>query len=435
MKKFIYFIPILVILLAPAACTLDKIKGDRAAESALIDVVITMPEDFEEYGLEGYTIEFRNNNIGFRYLRQTNANGAVAQELEFGSYQVMVKGEITTPGGKAAVSGQVQIIFDAAFDRSKPLVIDASVNMLSPIIISEFYGTGSTNALGVNFNRDRYIIIYNNSPDVQYLDGVGFGFHQTANSIANPVNYTNADGTPWDSIPHGWGFIIPGSGTDHPMQPGGEAIFVLNAIDHTLTANAGPLFVNLARENVWALYRPDPPSATTLQDAPQSPSNTAFSYLEGQGTMVALSNTSPALFIYKFEGLSATLDTYEKVALDYVKDGAVAGRSGGHVQFSPPGLTSLRVIKIPKEWVLDAVEVRQAGTFYKRFPASLEAGSVFCPPSYSGVTLRRKVNEVLSAEYGFTVYQDTNNSEDDWISLESIPEADFVLHRPTLLER
>ena len=413
MKKYLF----LFVLLALASCTLDNLKGTMKNESAVINVAITLPENFVEYGLGGYTVEFRNTNFGFRYLKQTDNEGKVSQEIEYGTYTVIVRGEITTPGGKALVSGQVPIIFNADYNHSSPLTLNTSVNMLSPLILSEIYFTNSLWANGTTgYTKDKYFVVHNNTPEVQYMDGVGLGFHNSYNS--NALNrYTKADGTPRDLIPHAWGFIVPGSGTDHPLLPGEDAIFALSAVNHTAISGAGPLFVNLARENVWAMYRSETPNATTMQDPPQAPANLAFGYFPGQGTAVTVSTSSPAVFIYKFQGLSATLNTYEKVAMDYVKDGATPGVDGSHVQFALPNLTSLPVINIPKEWVLDGVEIYRADPFYKRFPSTIETGRIMGPLQYSGISLIRKVNETLSAEYGFTVYQDTNNSEADWIEI------------------
>ncbi|MDR2585144.1 MAG: DUF4876 domain-containing protein [Prevotellaceae bacterium] len=422
MKKIIFLIPCIILLLVVAACSLDEMKGGTEQTSGVVNMAITLPQDFEAYGLSGYTVEFRNTNLGFRYLRQTDAEGKVSQEIEYGPYQVVVRGEITTPGGKAIVSGQASIVFNADYKNTIPLVVDASVNMLSPIILSEIFFSNSRFETGANFAKDKYFVVHNNTPEVQYLDGVGIGFHQAANS--NGTNYyVKADGvTPRDSVPHQWAFIIPGSGKDHPLQPGEDAIFALNAVDHTALEGAGPLFVNLARENVWATYRSEAP-ATTGQDPPQPPSKLAFSYFTpGLGNQVIISVTSPAVFIYRFEGLSAILDTYEKVAMDYVKNPPVPGKDGGHVQFQPGGnnpLTSQPVVNIPKEWVLDGVEIHNGNAvFNKRFPTSIETGRLLGPAQYSGMSLIRKVNEVLSAEYGFTVYQDTNNSEEDWITID-----------------
>jgi len=420
MKKIIFFITCAITLLVLPSCTLENIKGSPGLDSALIDVAITLPEAYTEYGLEGYTVEFRNTNFGFRYLKQTNSQGKVNQELEFGSYTIMVRGEIVTPSGKALVNGQAPIVFNAEYNNTSPLTIHTSVNLLSPLIFSEIYFTNSLWANGTTgYTRDRYFVVHNNTPEVQYLDGVGFGTHISYNSNALNRWVKEDDITPRDSIPHSWAFIIPGSGTDHPLLPGEDAIFAFSAVDHTAVAGAGPLFVNLARENVWALYNGEAPGATTGHDPPQFPANLAFLYFAGAGNQVTLSISSPALFIYKLEGLSPTLDTYEKVALDYVKDGPVAGKDGGRVQYSLPNLTATPVVKIPKEWVLDGIEIYRGDPFYKRFPATVETGRAVGPVQYSGISLVRKINETLTAEYGFTVYQDTNNSEEDWIEVEA----------------
>ena len=55
----------------------------------------------------------------------------------------------------------------------------------------------------------------------------------------------------------------------------------------------------------------------------------------------------------------------------------------------------------------------------KRIPATIDAGAVSLSETFKGRTLMRKADESLSAEQGFEVLQDTNNSTEDFYERET----------------
>ena len=87
----------------------------------------------------------------------------------------------------------------------------------------------------------------------------------------------------------------------------------------------------------------------------------------------------------------------------------------GSIQYIP-GSTSLKVLCVPIDWVLDAVEVfnGQSSGNMKRVATVLDAGYVTLEGSYMGHSLVRKKDEEKSAEAGYEVLLDTNNSSKDF---------------------
>ena len=81
-----------------------------------------------------------------------------------------------------------------------------------------------------------------------------------------------------------------------------------------------------------------------------------------------------------------------------------------------PGSTVDNVVKIPFEWVLDAVEVFDARSSnnQKRLVPSLDAGYVFQTDLYMGRSLMRQVDETASQVSGYEILVDTNNSLNDF---------------------
>jgi hypothetical protein len=119
----------------------------------------------------------------------------------------------------------------------------------------------------------------------------------------------------------------------------------------------------------------------------------------GQANAYAVSISSPVIIIFRAQGTTIQ---------DFVlEDGSV---------IQMPGSTSEQVVCVPDEWVIDGVEVfdgRQSNNS-KRLPSAIDAGYVTQSDIYKGHTLYRYTDEDATAEYGFEVLTDTNNSSNDF---------------------
>ena len=81
-----------------------------------------------------------------------------------------------------------------------------------------------------------------------------------------------------------------------------------------------------------------------------------------------------------------------------------------------PGSTDEKIVKLPLDWVVDAVEVftNNINGSTKRLNPLLDAGYVRLSESYQGRVLYRRVNSAMSEKRGYEVLQDTNNSSADF---------------------
>ena len=177
------------------------------------------------------------------------------------------------------------------------------------------------------------------------------------------------------------------------------------AIDHTAEY---PLSVNLNRPDVFALYDSVLFPNATYHPAP-GPLVQAARYLDiiiktGQANAYTLSVNSPTFILFRApSGVNIR---------DYVQ-------LSEHQPQVPGGAE--KVIAIPRDWVGDGVEVFNGGSSgnQKRLPATIDAGAVSLSETFKGRTLMRKADESLSAEQGFEVLQDTNNSTEDFYERET----------------
>jgi hypothetical protein len=85
-----------------------------------------------------------------------------------------------------------------------------------------------------------------------------------------------------------------------------------------------------------------------------------------------------------------------------------------------PGSSIDNVVKVPYEWVYDAVEVFDARSTNntKRLAPAMDAGYVLQTDTYLGRSLMRHTDESASAVAGYEILVDTNNSMNDFYETE-----------------
>ena len=400
MKRLIY---ILSIVLAAVSCA--DIRHVNPYEEGLY--VLTVTTDWPEGSFErsGAEVRVEDMNTGSRYVSKTDTEGIASFSLPNGLYRVNINGR---EGGN---------IFNAAADKivlsgkDMTLNLRVSVSRSGAIVIKEIYCGGCRKLPQEgNYQYDQYFILHNNDYQVQYLDGLCFG-------TLSPYNSTGS--SPWVSkdpvtgdtvypeflpiIQAVWRF--PGDGDDFPLQPGEDAVICLKgAVDH---AAQYPLSVNLNRPGYFVCYNSTYFPNTTSHPAPGDQIS-VDRYLNvvvktGKANAYTLSISSPTLVIFRSEGVAIE---------DYVRQGDTI--------IPVPGSTVDNVVKVPYEWVVDAVEVFDgtSSTNSKRLAPSVDAGYVTQTDLYLGRSMMRKTDEHASAAAGYEILVDTNNSLNDFYESE-----------------
>ena len=394
MKRLIY---ILSIVLAAVSCA-DIRQGNPYQDGLHVLTVTTdWPEgEFERSGAE---VRVEDMNTGSRYVSETDDNGLVRFSLPNGLYRINLSGRSDKE------------VFNAAADKivlsGEDLEVGLSimVSKAGSIVIKEIYCGGCKKfPQEGDYQADQYIILHNNDFDVQYLDGICFG-------TLSPYNATGSN--PWiqngelpDFIPviqAVWQF--PGDGDDFPLQPGEDAVLCLRgAIDHTTQY---PLSVNLNKPGYFVCYNPTYFTNTSYHPAPGNLIS-QDRYLEvviktGQANAYTLSNSSPAVIIFRAQ--ETTIQEHVLVPENVIQ---------------VPGSNVDRVVKVPFDWVLDAVEVfdGRSANNQKRLAPSLDAGYITLTDVFRGHSLMRSVDQTASANSGYEVLADTNNSVNDFYESE-----------------
>ena len=360
-----------------AGCDNGNDDGDDNGSKKLqLTVNLTAPTGYEASQLPAMTVTAVNSDKELTYTETTAAGAtSVTFEVSSGQYQITATGRysatITFTGAATA----------DVFDDKSATVALTEVNK-SPLVFKEVYSTSYNYKL-----NDTYMEIVNNSDEVQYLDQVIIGA-MTALSTPNP--WVDASGAQLDKYPlYGIVAAFPGTGKEHPLQPGESVVVANDAKDWSADGAA-----NLADAD-WECYVPDANQADADYDAP----NLEIVYnLENQRRL------GPGFF-----GGGLVL---AKLPEGMTPSQFAANSDNFMTEPNKVDATQLYFM-LPSKYLLDAVELFSADDpGYHTLLAQDDAGSALVN-GWSGKSIRRKVTKV---EGGRAYYQDTNNSTNDFLT-------------------
>ena len=398
--KYIYILATVLASAILSGCT--DLKNDNPYTATLNTLTVSpvYPEGYGDGPQAGISVNITETGKGTEYTATTGADGKASIKVQDGIYRVTISYRTD------------EYIFNGSADRVRIIGEDknlpVSMDMTEPgeIVIKEIYCGGCLcYPLEGTYMSDSYIILHNNTSQVQYLDSLCIG-------VADPYNATGTN--VWVSRDDDGTSVLPdfvpviqavwkikGDGKTFPLQPGEDAVVcIFGAIDHT---RQYPLSVNLNKPGYFVCYNIEYFPNTRYHPVPGdniSPDR----YLDvviktGQANAYTFSVNSPAVVIFKAEG--TTIE-------DFV--------SSEDAIVQKPGSSSDRIVKLPVEWVLDGVEVftgSSAGNV-KRLDPGIDAGYASFSAPYLGHTLFRKTDEQASEDKGFEVLVDTNNSLNDF---------------------
>ena len=356
------------------------------------------PEGYSA-GEDGAGITIENISGGSLYRLSADTDGRVSTLLPCGIYRVAVNdrdGNHLFNGTGEVVVSDAPVNLDILLEHSKA----------GALVIKELYCGGcSKEPEEGTYQSDQYVIVHNNDAVVSYLDGLCLGTLSPYNSNAsNP--WVGPDGSLPDFLPVIQAiWMIGGTGSSFPLEPGADAVICLRgAIDHSAQY---PLSVNLNRPGYFVCYNPVYFPNPSYHPAPgdQIASDHILEVVikTGQANAYTLSLNSPTLVLFRYE--DGDIRDFVRVPENVIQ---------------VPGSSSDRVIAVPKDWVVDGMEVFNGGSSdnRKRLSPAVDAGFVTLSETFKGRTLMRKVDEVASKERGYEILQDTNNSSSDFYESE-----------------
>lgn len=383
MKKYI-LIFCMSILFAFYGCMNDDLKSHSQ-----LKVQLEFNNDIDIVNPENIDVVLINRNTGRKYSVKADANCLATFTVESGIYNLSSTYTMTAD---SVFNGNVEDVVIATVENQGLISMNMVFGKLSAIVFKEIYYTGKRTPANKSYFADQFHELYNNSVDVQYLDGLCIGVLQPSSSSASKWVDENGDVSPLLPI-NFMAWRIPGEGTDYPIQPGESIVIAQDGINHPKDPSGNPNSpVDLSNAD-WETYfdisgkDTDSPSVPNLQ-LMWANSTTIFDWLH--------STSGSAIILFKIPG------SWE----DFVN-------SPDNLMTRPGSTSSTKYLMIPKEYVLDAVEcVKSEIKNYKRLPNDLDAGYIYCSGTYVGESIRRKVKDIKE---GRVIYVDTNNSSEDFI--------------------
>ena len=388
-KRFlaIGFIAVLASSTVIVSCSSDDNDfGTEVSQKSVLTVTLT-GDNIATY--KTIELEILETNSGAITKKTLENASAYSFELPYGSYKITANGTVITKDNEEVQVGATaqKDINTGVVNLSLPLIIK---QFNKDLIIEEVFFAGVKTNDGKNYNNSRYFKITNNTDEVLYADRLMIATSEFFTTVARTVTPNIVD----QAFPISAVMIVPGTGKEHPVQPGSFIVVADNAIDHT--ASNGFNLTNADFE-----FPSTNPSLGQV-DNPSVP-NMNIVYTQMTFNMIFLYTTSQQGYALARLPEGQTSETFlaqNKYDYSYTN--------------SAGGVTNKSVYKIPNTWIIDALNTSREDDFLQILTApSIDAGWTTASPGYNGKTVRRKVLGLMPN--GKNLYKDTNNSTVDFV--------------------
>ncbi len=393
MKNLKYIIVMIALLAIAVGCKKDDNSDPSDNGKGTLSLEIKAPEKMEIAKYKTITFTFTELNTAKTTVKTyENTNAKVFNfAIPHGSYEVKVDAKAQYKFNNEEKEGDFSAFINKVDLNTAAITqqVDLSLKLFGKdFIIEEIFYNGTLTPENKQYIGDQYIKLYNNTEKTLYADGLLFAdsrFLTSDTDVYTPDIMKEAFTTE--------GIVqIPGDGTKYPVKPGEYIIIAEQGINHK-EKNSNS--VDLSKANFENFY----PNMKDV-DNPQV-TNTIVLYEK-----LIFHNRGYRSYVIARLPKGMTSETFLK---DYKYE---------YSYKTVAGIKTRDAMKIPNEWIVDAVNLCSKDDF-KRIVTdpSLDSGW-----SYSGLnrndkdrygkSVRRKV---LSENGGKPIFQDTNNSTDDFV--------------------
>ena len=391
MKRFFPILGIALVAALSFSCTKDD-KGIKTVTATVQVDESALAENAPKP--ENYQVALVNIATGASVSGSTENGSFTATGLVPGSYTVTATATATDGGSVYSFAGSVNQASIVEDGTTVKVAIASSKE--SALILKEIYHTGTVWGMtdpkdvwsGTTYFRDQFYEIYNNSTETVYADGIAFAATVYAN-----FNYSVI--YEWD-IPDADQYVfaqeiwqIGGSGTDYPVKPGESFVVAQWATDHNAAILTDGHSIDLSGAEFEGIEEEKILWNATITDGPAI-NMTFVVNATGYTPQQWMPSTYNAAFVMFKPGKPLVNE-------NFISD--------------VNGSTSAR--EIPITDVLDATQWKEYETDGDKLhlPSVLDAGFTV-QKAYEGKSIIRKVKETRAD--GTIVYQDTNNSTNDF---------------------
>jgi len=369
------------------SCSKDD---DNTVPSHALKVSYTLPSDYSYSDIQDVKL-IVSSSTSADTIKMTSLKDTTLTKVQ-GAYNLTVSGKIKGEAtGTVIGTSSVSLYSD-----SESMVSLSKVNK-STLIFKTIHNSGSKQY----YMKESYFEIVNNSDEVQYLDGI---------ILSAPTGNANTAENAWqaagikDLYECGQGSVVafPGKGTDYPLQPGQSVLIANNATNHKLA------------------YGDDESQKEDYANCPDLSKADWEIYLDYNANDVDYDAPNLDVIFYNNKymfafGLGVMGRSYILAKLPAGVTPADFAADENNIQTTPNTTSTMQYLMIPSKYVLDAVDIYnpESESHFPTFLPADDAKGVKGNAAYSAQCMRRKVTKV---ENGRAYYQDTNNSENDFLS-------------------
>lgn len=348
------------------------------------------------YVIDSQTINFTEINTG-AVTTSTDINNL---RLAAGIYNIeatalVSSGETQGQKNMRAIAQNVVIS-----ETTRTITLDwFFYNPNNSLVISEIY-LGSLNATGKGLLYDSHISIYNNTDETIYADGLAI----CEGTLNNSSSYPDLTPAPGDRFLVGTVYVIPGSGTDYPIEPGKSITIVDQAIEWSAEVAGAQDY----RDADFEWY--DEVTIGTIRDTDNPSVPNLDKWYSYSATIWILSQQANRSYAIARIPEGVTADSYLK---DY------ACSYTYYFTFTEQYMTRENQYYIPLDWIIDGVNLCPASTQeFLCLPPSIDISYKSInddPQSASDRAYRMFVRrEAGKSAEGNIILQDTDDSARDF---------------------
>ena len=396
MKKIFMFI---AAALAFAACEqFDEIKDVQTIGNISFGVEISLQKDANVPAPASYKVKLNNYAENIEIVKEISAGDVInVEDVIPGVYTVSISGESTVNGFTYMFNGNLSN--EVVVEDGVKFKLEMAAAKSGSIIFKEIYYSGSKKGGKTSYFRDQYYELYNNSNQVQYLDGLCIGNLLPVNATSTKYTWDRPDADKYVYFESIWQVPFDRENPNnkkYPLNPGESVILAQMALDHRGEKFNPDSPVDLSGAEFEFYLK------TTANTFDNDALNMIAAFWKKSSStaqwMPTINGPAVAIF-YPDEQMSAVMynPDYEQV---YSSTWVVGNKtSNGKDVFI--------------DCIVDAVELmlNESKITQKRMPAILDAGAAWTGGTYNAKSVGRKVKEVVN---GRNIYQDTNNSIEDF---------------------
>lgn len=396
-------------------------KYNRYIFTAIIAAILfgaVSCDDIKELSVTSpkFTINLPNNvtagNVYNDTLTCVNLSNGISEkipasqidEIQNGFYDIFYKAEVKTDAGTSGkLKGSLEnVIID---NKHKSFTIDVHLLLdKNDFIIEEIFFTGTLRESGKQYYGDSYVKIYNNTDHVLYADGIAF----LESKFTSTQKYDYKPDIRKDTMTVHAIYVIPGSGKEHPVQPGESLLLCDTGINHRV---ANPNSIDLSNADFEWYDVSSTPSHMDIDSEFVDNLDKWYCYTL---SFFVLHNRG-----FRSYAIGRIPVNKEKYLNDYLYsyDYIVTGPSGNYPMTGS-------AYKFPNDWIVDGVNCSvEAERQWNLLPPTIDSGWTHCgtidkDQNRYFKSVRRKM--IGLDEKGNRILQDTDNSTDDF-NTECIP--------------